>query len=223
MLKHICAYGLMLGALGTLFFLGNWQLERLAWKTDIIDALQNAYENPTDLTWQDLNQDGFIYGKLTGTLQADQIIFLGPKTNTNSEIGYHAIVPIQTKRGMLLGNFGWVETQEMSVPKARQVTVTGLVRKPEWNRFTPNNSPENNVWTKPNIAEISEFLGLENVASTMIYIEETQPELKEFEPHPKGWFPRNKHAQYASFWFFMAFVMVIIIGGYSVRLIRRNT
>jgi len=222
MLKHVCAYILMIGALLMLCLLGTWQLQRLAWKETIIRDLKNAYSHPGNLNWDDLAQDQFMYGQIDGHIIAQKTVFLGPKTNANSEVGYHAIIPVQTDKGIILGNFGWVRTQEIQAPQRKEVSVTGLVRRPEWNTFTPNNSPENNIWTKPDISEMAQALNLKNVAPNMIYVEKVNPALTVFEQHEKGWLPRNKHAQYAGFWFFMAFLMGLIIGGYSYRLMRKD-
>ena len=58
--------------------LGTWQIQRLAWKEDIINKLDNAYENPVknpDLS--ELNEDDFIYAEINGRFLFEKSINIG--------------------------------------------------------------------------------------------------------------------------------------------------
>lgn len=213
----------------TLCFLGTWQLQRLAWKNDIITRLDQAQKNEEEnLKIKDLQNLGLeelplAYGSVNGTLLSGQEILIGPKTK-EGEIGYHLVTPLKMKKGgTILINRGWVpenskDPKHRAHLKARgNVRFTGIFRKPDWNMFTSRNSPKNDLWFRGDIDEIAQAKGLSNTAPVMLYAQSASRKFDAHQMHAPGWRPRNEHKQYALFWFGMAGILLIIFGIYTFR------
>lgn len=211
--------------------LGTWQLQRLQWKNHIVQTLQTAYatQDQDTLLSPDVletlaNTDNPIaYGRVEGTLLRDKALLLGPRTQ-NGKAGYHLIIPLQTPQNhVLLVNVGWVselwkdtfEDRMASMPHDL-VHIKGLLRKADWSSFSSKNSPGNDLWFRADIGEISKAKNLENTYPFLLYTDSSTPELIDVTLHEKGWLPRNKHMQYAFFWFAMAVAMLGVYGFYIV-------
>jgi surfeit locus 1 family protein len=214
--------------LAILMSLGGWQLNRLEWKTALIERLENAYAKNASgatLTEKDLGELStqsapIHFGTIHGRFLRDKAILLGPKTH-NGKIGYQLIVPIQTNKNVLLVNAGWVSDlwkdtfeERLSMLPNERIVVTGIIRKPDWNSFTSKNSPANDLWFRADIGEISITKNLESTYPFIIYADSAKPELQDVVPHERGWLPRNKHFDYALFWFSMATVLAGVYGFY---------
>ncbi len=204
--------------------LGNWQLQRLEWKSAIIAKLDAAYESDHSqpLNTENFEAGDFRYGAIEGIFQPGKAILLGPKTK-DKEIGYDLIVPLKTKEGTLLVNMGWTEYAIKDLPihhvKGRNIRFEGLARVPRWNAFTPANEPEEELWFKPDIAEITTVKALKNPLPFMLFAESASYKFDAAFPNNQRWNPNNNHLQYAIFWFAMAGVLAII---YGLRFLPRN-
>ncbi len=221
-MKTIFSYTLFIGALCVLVYLSSWQFQRLEWKKDIIQKLDSEYQkDPLQnvYSYAKLNALGDIeqpirYGQVRGKFIFEKQILVGPKPQ-NNKIGYQVITPLKIKNNeYILVNRGWVDNDD--IPKLRPITeltsfsVNGVIRKPDWNSFTPDNSPENDIWTKLDIENIARAKDIKNIAPVMMYAE------NDFDyitvPHSKKWYPRNKHSQYALFWACMALALIVVFG-----------
>ena len=212
-------------ALCILCALGTWQLKRLAWKQDILQKLDTAYENnlatPLDFkTLQNTDSD-FAYGRIVGTLLPDKALLLGTITK-NERIGKNLIIPLTTDQGTVLINLGWTDQTltNLNIENLNNQTIEieGLARKPGWNAFTPNNEPESELWYKPDITEIARLKNLENPAPYMLYAHKASVQLPADLPNNIRWQPKNDHLQYAIFWFAMAAGLIAV---YVLRFIKR--
>ena len=225
MFRKIITIALFFGAIGVLFSLSWWQVKRLSWKENVITRLEVQYQKDPaqnqfnfhhlkNLEHQDLP---LLYGQVTGKFIHDKEILWGPKP-LNGEIGYNIITPLKLNSGeYILVHRGWIaqskrnnmhHTSRPPVP----ITVTGLFRKPEWNIFTPNNSPANNIWTKPDINEIARVQNIAPIAPVMLYAHHMSKEFEDGILKDEKWFPRNKHKQYALFWFIMGLAFIGVFG-----------
>ncbi|MCI5060900.1 MAG: SURF1 family protein [Alphaproteobacteria bacterium] len=213
MIKKIIGFFLFGLGFAALLLLGIWQVERLESKQKIIETLDEIYasdpqETPIGFLEIQMSEEAVLYGHITGAMQLDQHIFLGPKTY-EGQIGYHLISPVALNSGgYVLVNYGWIEkgAEPPQPPPVAQIRLPGLLRAPDWNKFTPDNSPENNVWTKANIEEMAAYFKIGPVAPMMLYtLAPISPDIK---PFTQKWYPRNKHKQYAIFWFTMALVYI---------------
>jgi surfeit locus 1 family protein len=213
-------------ALITLLGLGSWQLKRLEWKSNIIDQLHNVYavEAETALfSFNDLkitnNDLPILYGSVEGEFDYSREILVGPRP-FDGEVGYQVVTPLAFRKdGHILINRGFIsidqQDQILTTQPTGRIKISGLIRKPDWNKFTPNNSPENNIWTKFDINQIAEVKEITPIAPLMMYAEKSSKDFGILKLQSMRWMPRNKHQQYATFWFTMAGVFCGLIGLYA--------
>jgi surfeit locus 1 family protein len=208
-----------------LCILGSWQIQRLTWKNDIIAKLESAYKNPLESpALSELKEDGFIYASIKGRFLFDKSILLG-HTIQDEQPGQFLITPLQTKQGTLLINMGFnpstekLEDHFLKSYTGENITFTGLIRKPHWNSFTPENVPENDIWYRPDIFQIATAKDLKNPIPFMMYADSASQKFDAQFPNNTLWQPNNNHAQYAFFWFTLAGALVVI---YVLRFLKRN-
>lgn len=229
MLKKAFGFAFIAISFLTLVSLGFWQLDRLQWKNNIIAQLETEYaKDPMQhrLEFSDLQNENIRYGHIRGKFDYSKQILVGPKTHED-QIGYDAIIPMNFKNGKsVLVNMGWVKgekREDIKTPTPRgYIVVTGISRKPDQNKHTPDNSPENNVWTKLDINQIAEVKKISNVAPVIFYAKTVSLTLKEFKMLEDNWFPNNKHRQYAIFWFSAAGILLMLVGFYYFLQRKRN-
>ena len=196
--------------------LGTWQIQRLHWKDAIVEKLEAAYSSGNEpieaAALAAAGANDYLYGKLQGRLQRDKAILLGPRTD-NGRAGYELLVPLTLDNGRsLIVNAGWVSVlwqddieERLAALPQEQVTMRGLARMPDWSRFASKNSPSRDLWFRADIAEIAAAKNIEAVYSGIVlYADRTDPPLHDVKPHEAHWLPRNKHLQYAIFWYAMA-------------------
>jgi len=221
-MKKIITAFLLLCVCCTLISLGYWQTQRLQWKNNVIKQLNAEYsKNPSEHMYQfdDLNHNNqILYGSVRGNFVYNKEVLVGPKP-LNGDIGYLVITPLKLEtKGYILINRGWIDQNNIrKIEKTHHsglVSVSGVFRKPDWNSFTPNNSPENNIWTKLNIQEIADNKKITPVVSTMLYAETIPKSSDLLVKQSLRWLPRNKHKQYAIFWFVMAGVFICLTATY---------
>ncbi|WP_395712525.1 SURF1 family protein [Reyranella sp.] len=137
--------------------LGIWQMERRAWKRDILDRIAvNQAAAPISLD-ELLKGDPLRheYGrvKLAGTFVHDKEFYLAARSLKN-KVGLQVVTPLCTDEGrIVLFDRGWIP-QEAKEPARRavgqvqgEVELTGIVRRNQERRqFAPENVPDRNVW-----------------------------------------------------------------------------
>lgn len=218
MIKKFIALALISAAFITLCFLGHWQLERAQWKNNIIAQLESEYaKDPMQyrLTFKNLQNTNIQHGSIRGKFDGNKTMLFGPKKN-NEEIGFDVLIPMRLKKGNVLVNLGWIKGEKrndikLPVPRG-YVVLTGIARQPDWNRFTPDNSPKNNIWTKLDIEKIAQAQNIEQIAPVIFYARSASVTFNNLKMMEENWLPRNKHMQYVIFWFSMAGILLILIG-----------
>ncbi|MFO7324108.1 MAG: SURF1 family protein [Pseudomonadota bacterium] len=203
---------------GTLLFgaLGIWQLQRLAWKRDLIarvDARVNAppVPVPPGVSWSTLDLDDAEYRRVRARGH-----FLHEKETlvdavTEDGPGSWVITPLVTAEGTILVNRGFVppELRDSALRAGGQpdgdVIVTGLLRRPEpGGRTLRANRPEDERWFSRDVAAIAAARGLEAVAPFFIDADASPVQ----GPAPRGGLTvvhfRNAHLSYALTWFALA-------------------
>lgn len=214
--------------LAILLGLGTWQVERLQWKERVIADLQTLYDSSASLpslseeTLNALDQENlrFAYGHIDGTPEKDKAVLVGP-VSRDGRMGYNLLVPLKTEHQKdVIVNAGWVDDlwkdtleERLGIFPAR-VTIKGLARKPDWSRFASKNSPENNLWFRPDPAEIARAKELGEIHGTIVYADRIDPPLQDVIPQEEKWYPRNMHRQYAIFWYGMAVILLAVYGFY---------
>lgn len=213
-----------------LLTLGSWQMHRLEWKNRIIAELEQSYERGKN---QDLAEgmigevnsgdDDFAYGALQGHLLKDKAILLGPRV-LDGRSGYNLLIPLEFRGGVVIVDTGWVSDlwndtlEERLATLPLDVNVRGLVRHPDYSSLTSKNSPENELWFRADPGEIAKAKEIDNALSVLLYADHIDPPLQDVLPHEEKFLPRNKHLQYALFWYAMAAVMLGVYGFYVAGL-----
>lgn len=210
-MKNTLTIIFIFGVFCVLLSLGFWQLDRLEWKTAIINDIK-AQESVDPMTLQlDLSSDKeFQRGYVDGYFLPERPIKLVPRT-LNSKVGYHMLAPFKTISGhVILVNYGWVADARAELPLFLEMhnTIAGYIKKPDQkNSFTPKNNPKQNLWYWLDINALEKTYDV-SLMKRVFYIEAPiSSEPQTFDGLPK---PRNKHAQYAYFWFGMSGLLLLL-------------
>ena len=218
-----------------LITLGTWQIKRLHWKTDIIQAIQaqkNVDAAQKELSINDIadlnNQTypfvrGFIKGKLNNS---DHLIFLTPRINASGTVGTELVIALQSSMNdhkPILVNLGWVPSSDKIYAQILDnidLKLEGHFKNsPRPNSFTPANRAEQGFWSHIDVTYLEREFGLTFLTPFVFYnenlvFEKMPPALKANVPMPqefsKQWQPYNKHLEYAIFWYVMAGLLIVI-------------
>ncbi|MGI6246035.1 MAG: SURF1 family protein [Pseudochelatococcus sp.] len=214
-LPGIAVFAIVCGLLA----LGVWQLQRLAWKTDLIarvDARVHAapVPAPAPAAWPDIAraEDEYRRIRLTGVFQHERETTVYALTDLGA--GYWVMTPLQDDDGAItLVNRGFVPT-ERRLPETRAegqvggpVTITGLIRMTEpGGTFLRGNDPAGDRWYSRDVSAIAARHGLGAVAPYFVDAEASAIP----GGYPRGGLTRvvfpNTHLVYALTWFAMAAV-----------------
>ena len=208
----------------TLIFLGSWQVQRLEWKQDLIEKLQDRSSQAAGaIPAGPLNEEDheFLPVKVRGVYDHDHEFHLVNRA-LNGEAGINVVTPLKLDNGQtILVNRGWVPF-EMRDKALRpdgllqgEQTVAGLLRfvKPRsmiesW--VVPSNEPANNAWFNIDPAAMAEQAGLASLPDYYI-LSSDQSERGDL-PRGRQWSPdvRNDNLQYAITWYSLALGLLAI-------------
>lgn len=210
MRRRLFAGALALAACG-LIALGVWQLQRLAWKLDLIEQVNmRVHAQPRTLrSLSDIGpEDAYLRVRVTGVFRRKQDTFVKALTERGS--GWWVLTPLQTEQGVLLVNRGFVPEArrasfEAGPSPSGLLTVTGLVRTSELGGgFLRANDPAADKWFSRDVAAIARRRGLEEAAAFFVDAEATP----NAAGYPIGGLTvvnfRNPHLVYALTWFVLA-------------------
>ncbi|HML29819.1 MAG TPA: SURF1 family protein [Hyphomicrobium sp.] len=203
-------------------WLGVWQIERRAWKLDLISRVENrshaapvAAPGPGD--WPSINAKDDEYRRVTvsGHFLQDRETLVMAVTDYGS--GYWVLTPLKTATGFeVLINRGFVPQDKkeretrLAGENTGDATVTGLLRITEpKGAFLRGNDISADRWFSRDVDAIAIKRGLDNYAPYFIDADAT--------PNPGGYpiggltvvnFPNN-HLVYALTWFALALMLAI--------------
>jgi surfeit locus 1 family protein len=216
-------------ALLILLGLGTWQIERLAWKTELLhtialrmSAAPRALVGPA---WGNVAD----YERVTveGHFLHDREFHVLARPLAGDELGYRILTPFAVEGGgTVIVNRGFVPSDHRSASTRLDgqiqgpTSVTGIVRFPHapglsW--FIPENRPDENLWLWPDLPRMAAVGGLGTVAPFVIDADAT--------PNPGG-LPiggqtqldiPNDHLQYAITWYLLALVLIVMFVIYHRR------
>jgi len=215
------------------FALGTWQVERRAWKLDLIARVEQrvhapAAEAPGPERWPQINAaaDEYRRVRLAGIFLHDKETLVQASTRLGA--GFWVLTPLQaTDGGIVLVNRGFVpfEAQERPSRKATEpqgeTTVTGLLRITEPNGgFLRKNEPATGRWFSRDVQAIAAARGLGNVAPYFVDADAAPSSSGAAPAWPAGGltviaFP-NSHLVYAFTWYGLA-LMVLAAAVYAWR------
>ncbi|MEQ8814218.1 MAG: SURF1 family protein [Thalassobaculum sp.] len=201
--------------------LGSWQLDRLAWKSALVDSFESRVSAPAvppPAALDDPQSWQFRRVQATGRFLNDkELQMTGRPFEGNA--GFHVLTPFVVADGpTVLVNRGWVpmdrrrpEARPETLP-AGPVRIDGIVRiAGQKGYFVPDNEPRNDVWFTVEPAQMAAHLGIGPVAG--YYIDALRPTERPTEL-PIGAVPtihvRNEHLQYAITWFLLAATLIAV-------------
>lgn len=198
----------------TLLGLGAWQLDRLAWKTDLLTNIREKMAMPPvplPENVDDLNAWEFRRVTMAGKFLHDKMFLLKPRT-LEGRNGYHMVTAFQrASGGIVFVNRGWVsdDTIKKATRPEGLTQVEGIVQVPRKRYFTPNNNPVHGDWYWADIPAMRSFAQMQGVAPVIVTISQKQTGIFPVGGRLRLEIP-NDHQQYAIFWFGMSFVLLII-------------
>lgn len=202
----------LIAAIG-LAALGVWQVERRAWKHELVAAVDARIHAAPEAApgrdrWDQLSAkaDAYRHVTATGRFRHDRETLVQAVTDRGP--GYWVLTPLETPRFTLLVNRGFVPKDRrdpgtrVAGNAAGAVTVTGLLRVTEpGGAFLRSNDPVAGRWFSRDVAAIAKARGLRNTAPYFVDADAA--------PNPGGYpvggltvvrFPDN-HLVYALTWF----------------------
>lgn len=210
-----------LPALAVLITLGSWQLQRLHWKTELIDQFKARSQAEAIYPHKDILE--FQHVMLDGRFLHEKTIYMTGKTYEGNA-GFHVVSAFETNKGdLFLVNRGWVseaykepEDRAFSV-KEEEVSLSGIVRVPQrQGSFVPNNEPERGFWFTLRPEEVARHLELAT-AETNYFIDVVR------QPDEELTLPiaaeikidvRNAHLNYALTWYGIALSLIGVYFAY---------
>lgn len=223
-------------ALAILLALGNWQLQRLYWKEDLITKISARVgalpaQLPPEATWSTMDPAAEEYRHVTVSGRYDfsrQVLVHAnaPKEAGVVRAGYVTLTPLLRDDGStVLVNRGFVPMEmrdalaEVDARTPAQTILTGLLRASQKrDPFVPADEPAKGEWFTRDIAGIAAAKGLERVAPFIVDADA----VPNYTEGPRGGltvvsFP-NRHLEYAVTWFGLA---ATLIGVYVAFVWRR--
>ncbi|QQA44135.1 SURF1 family protein [Pelagovum pacificum] len=209
-------YGL--GGCAILIALGVWQIQRLEWKTAILDEIEatiaaDPVPLPSDI---DPEADRYLPVETDGQVTGQGLRVL--VTPSGLSAGYRRIVPFEVGDRTILLDAGWVELQDdPRIPEEALQVVGNLHWPQERDGWTPE--PEGDLWFVRDVAAMAEALDTEPVMLIGRSFSPTIPTV----PLPVGTEGiKNDHLEYAITWFLLALVWAGMTGYLVVRTLRKK-
>lgn len=215
--KRFALLALCLTGIALFGGLGIWQLERLAWKRDLIARVEaRIHAAPVPLppgsAWATLDLHDAEYRRVraTGIFLHDRETLVDAVTEQGP--GAWVVTPLATVDGIVLVNRGFVPP-ELRDPATRaagqlrgEVTVTGLLRRTEpHGRVLRANRPQDDRWFSRDVEAIAAARGLTGPIAPFFIDADAAPAAG---PAPRGGMTvvrfRNAHLSYALTWFALA-------------------
>ena len=199
-----------LGGAAILVKLGLWQLDRLEWKTALINTESARMSAPPVALPATLDplKDHFLHVEITGTLGAEMADVLTSIPQVGP--GYKMIAALETPKGRrVLVDLGFILEENRATPRpSGSVSLTGNVFWPnETDWFTPEMDQTRNIWFARDLDLMSAALQTEPV---MIVARTITPPVANLYLRPSD--RPNNHLNYAITWFSLAFVWLGMTG-----------
>ena len=221
-------------ALAILLALGSWQVQRLKWKTELLDqiaALKAAPPRLLEPALNDISEDRPIdftrvRAVCPGLAAAPYIELYAIK---EGQAGSRLIsaCPVESRRfRTLLVDRGFVADTISARPAVNPadrtpVEITGVLRTVEKpSLMAPKNQPEAGRWFTRDVPAMAKALGAPQPAPVFLFAENAaNPGFRALEPTPVPADIPNRHLEYALTWFGLA---AALVGVYAALLVRRR-
>ena len=221
-------------SLSILIGLGVWQLQRLAWKENLltrVEALQAAPAQSAAAALERMAAGADLdFARISiecpGLASAPYLQLYSVR---DGQPGARLISACQTNDGRyrtILVDRGFVDETVSARPKVNvsdraPIAVTGVLRVPEKGNFvSPPNDVAGNRWYVRDVPAMAQALNADAPAPLVLMAEtSSNPEWKALDPAPLPAQITNRHLEYALTWFGLA---AALVGVYVAMLWRRR-
>ncbi len=195
--------------------LGIWQMQRLEWKTALIETIEARRAAPVIPVPPALDSDQydnweFTRVALSGTFRHESEMAVVAQTHAG-RVGIRLVTPMDLDDGRtLLVDRGWTPDADSAERPTGKVLLEGLLRAPiAGNPFRPDNHATENIWYWIDAPAMARAASLPPQA---YYVQAVAPEAPGRYPTPGGavLHLRNDHLQYALTWFGLATALLVI-------------
>jgi len=198
-------------------WLGNWQLDRLAWKQTVLEQIDQriaAPAVPVPLTPVP-SEDTYLPVFAEGRCGQEYIRVLVSQKRIGA--GYRVISAFKTEGRRILVDRGFIDLSKSSDMQADQaVVVQGNLHWPdEVDGFTPAPDLEKNIWFARDVRALSEALQTQPILIVASQISPPDQNIKPLEIDSSA-IP-NDHLQYAVTWFSLAAIWIMMSGAFLWR------
>jgi surfeit locus 1 family protein len=219
-------------AFALLVTLGVWQLNRLAWKRDLlarIEALNSAPGLPlgTALERANAGQDVEYLRVVADCPGLDQAPYLKLFTIQERVTGFRAVSVCRVADGpygSVLVDRGFVADADAArlpgpdLKAAEHRAVVGLLHAPSPPTFvTPRNRPAENRWFSRDVEAMAQALGARSPAPLFLMLESPPPQGFGPIPSPLPVQISNRHLGYAITWFGLALALAGVYVAFLIR------
>ena len=197
--------------------LGIWQLQRLAWKVDLIERVEarihaEPVAPPEKSDWSNISRERDEYRRVR--LQGHYLSGRDTHVQAVTELGsgFWILSPLQLASGdIVLVNRGFAPGNwQSNEPPNTEIEIVGLLRLSEPNgAFLRKNDAANNRWYSRDVNAIANAHGLSNVAPYFVDAEASANTAESTWPRAGLTVVnfRNSHLSYALTWFALALLV----------------
>ena len=202
----------VLAVMAVLIGLGTWQLQRLAWKEDLLARMAERLAAPPVPLPVSLDRPAdwdFRPVSVRGTYDPAAALYLAGRTR-GGQLGYELIMPLRRDDGaVVLVNRGWVPVahRDAALPAAASpVAVQGVARTPvQPSVFVPNNNAAGNQWFSMDLTAMAAAAGAASVQPVyLLVVAETPAAVDAPQPHRVSAYLPNNHLGYVITWYALA-------------------
>ena len=202
--------------------LGNWQLDRLAWKEAVLAQIEAQISAPPVPLPEDPDpiRDKYLPVIVRGNVNPEELHVLVSSRDYGA--GFRIIQPFTlAKTGQrIMIDRGFVPVgDKLKLRSGGDMTVTGNLHWPdERDDYTPANDAAKNYWYAREVEVLAEALDTDPIL--VVAVSSTDPDILPMRVTTEG-IP-NDHLEYAMTWFLMAATWVMMTGFALWRMKRRT-
>lgn len=211
------SFGLI--GIAILVSLGNWQVQRLAWKQEILAEIDGRIAAaPIEISAEVSEEnDRFLSVRGEGRILDEELHVLASSKQTGAI--YRVISPFEMSDGRrIMVDRGWIKTDQKDTPrKATFAEIEGNLHWPqEIDSYTPKNDVAGNIWFARDVPQMAEALNAAPILVVLSKTSETDPAVTPM-PVTSAGIP-NDHLNYAVTWYGLALVWLVMTLYYLRRM-----
>lgn len=217
-----------LAALGVLLSLGTWQLQRLAWKEDLLETIDaRAKAAPVPLTQAlALDNKDYVRVSVAGSYHASDVQRMYHVQD--GVLGWKVLAPFKATNGKVYwADRGFVRDQEETPlkPPAGEVQLAAALRTTYLPQglFTPDNVPGKRQWYWFDQTALDAAAGVKSQPGLVLQLDASDHAGQ--WPLAKPAVPKlsNKHFGYAMTWFGLAITLLCVYIAYILQHRRKTS